>query len=209
MNIHHPRLYLLFLLLLCLIALACPMPEPPGGEGELEAVQSDNVQLASKRFENDTAIIESGGVTFKFHGNWNDKYNPKLLITVIISNNSKNTLILKFSELNLKSSNGEGSIIGDIVKNENNGSRIYIRHARKDDKPNTDLPEDVKLLPGSKSEFNVVFGTSEMIENDGGGSLFYFSLPTEFENIANSEKDLKVVFKTVGNRATNKLYPVD
>ena len=198
MKYFFPKIYLFPLLLFCFFILACPMPHPLSGE--LEVVKTDGVQTESKRFENDTAVIKLDNAEIQLKGNWNSTLSPGLLINIVVSNNSKEDLILKFSELNLKTAKGENGVIGGIGKSEQDGTYTYLREARKDGKENTDLPKDFVLPPNSTDTFDVVFGTSESIEKDGGGSLYYFSVPIEFENMADSKKNLQVTFKAVENK---------
>lgn len=207
MKISFGKLNSIFLLVVCFFALACPFSKPL--DGDLEAVQTDGVQIESKRFENDTAVIETNNVTFGFHGNWVSSSYPNLLINILVSNNSKNVVVIKLSGLNLKSGNGEDGTIGDITKKEIGGDDVWLRHARKGNDKNTDAPEDVKLLPSSKNEFEIVFGTSASFKGGEKEKFFYLSLPIEVENMPDSRKDLKVTFKAVESKAGNKPYPVN
>ncbi len=196
MKLSYVKLILLFAF--SFFILACPMPHQ--FSGELEVVKTDGVQTESKRFENDTAVIKLDNAEIQLKGNWNSNLSPGLLIDIIVSNNSKEDLILKFSEINLKTANGENGVIGDIGKPKQNGTYTYLREAREDGKENTDLPKDFVLPPNSTDTFHIGFLTSESIEEDGGESLYYFSVPIEFENMADSKKDLQVTFKAVGNK---------
>ncbi len=198
MKYFFPKIYLFPLLLFCFFILACPMPHPLSGE--LEVVKTENVELESGKFENDTAVINSDSYVFKFQGNWNHEYSPALLISISISNKSMNSLILKFSEVRLKDFDGEISSIGDITKKEKDGSDTWLRNARKEEKENTDIPEDVKLAPKSENELDIVFKTNATLNEGDSKKFFYLKLPIEFENVTDSKKDLQVTFKAVENK---------
>lgn len=78
---------------------------PIGGEG---------IEIASSRFENDTAVINDNDLKIKLYGSWDGRAN----VRIIIENNSPNSIKVNFNEFIILDNKGSGENIDSISEDK-------------------------------------------------------------------------------------------
>lgn len=82
--------------------------------GELLPIGGDGVEIASSRFENDTAQINDNGVRMKLYGGWDGRAK----IRVVIENNSENSIKVDFKQSTILDSKGENQSIDSVYEDK-------------------------------------------------------------------------------------------
>jgi hypothetical protein len=100
--------------LFLLMILGC---QPPGGE--LLPIGGEGIEIATSRFENDTAVISENGVKMKFYGSWDGRAN----IRMVVENSTPNSIKINFNEFAILDSKGKGENIDLISEVRNNAAK--------------------------------------------------------------------------------------
>lgn len=82
---------------LLLMVLGC---QPEGGE--LLPISGENIEIATSRFENDTAIISDNKLKIKLYGSWDGRANVRM----IFENNDSSSVKVKLNEFIVSDSKG-------------------------------------------------------------------------------------------------------
>jgi hypothetical protein len=88
--------------------------QPEGGE--LLPIGGEGVEIATSRFENDTAVINDDGLKMKLYGSWDGRAKVK----IIIENNSSNSIKIDFKSSNILDSKGENIKIESVYEDKGN-----------------------------------------------------------------------------------------
>ncbi len=110
-----------------IMVLGC---QPEGGE--LLPIQSENIQISSSRFENDTAVVEDKNLKITLYGTWDGRAE----VRAIIENTGGDNVTIDFNSSKILDSNGEDIKIDSV--DEDNGTslnqikdRVYSISAKK------------------------------------------------------------------------------